>query len=202
MKRNEFNKWLERHGEAFPGLLDWIENKGGGKKLADRWFSVLKLTDYDSACQATDRMSGDAELVNSNYTSHAAKIKQLASGSSVYRSRQFAEGCVCKGTGMVEVMNDGRFNFQTCEGNPITAETVTVLCMCELGRWYAEHQGGPRVGGGEHYQMAQFREGMHVCGESDPHYDSEPISSRSVEDPFATDLPAYQPDLYVPKGVD
>ncbi len=201
MKRTEFNKWLERHGDTFPGLLKWMESNGG-KKIADRWFDVLKLTDYESACQATDRMLGDTDSVNSNYTSHPAKIKQISSGASVYRSREFSEGCICKGTGMVEVLNDGRFNFKTADGNRINADTVTVLCKCELGAWYLNHQGGPRQGGGEHSQMAQFREGMHVWGESYPEYDSPPISEAVSGDPFASDLPAYQPNLYTPRGVE
>lgn len=195
MKRIEFNKWLERHGEAFPGVLDWIETKGG-KRIADRWFDVLKLTDYEAACDATDKMLGNAETVNSNYTSHPAKVKQICSGQSLYRSREFSEGCMCNGTGFVEVLNDRV--FKTPDGNLITAETVTVLCKCPEGQWKLDHQGGPRVGGGEYPRMLMFDGSMRVWGVK--YDDPEPLSSKPS---FGFDsLPEFQPDLYQPKGVE
>lgn len=197
MKREEFDKWLKRHGEAFPGLADWVKSKGG-RSVADRWFGVLKLTDFDAACEATDRMLGDAESVNANYTSHPAIVRKLCSGQSHYRSREFSEGCMCKGTGFVEVLNDRV--FKTPDGNLITADTVTVLCKCPEGQWKLDHQGGPRLGGGEHPRMLMFDGSMRIWGVK---YDeTEPLSSKPSPSFGFDSLPEFQPDLYEPKGVD
>lgn len=50
-------------------------------------------------------------------------------------------GCrQCVGSGMVRIVNDGR--YWTALGNKITAPEVVVLCDCGRGRAYQDLQGG------------------------------------------------------------
>lgn len=204
MNAKEFKEWLADHCIKFPQLSKWFKEQPAGKAATvDAWFQTLKGISLRAAQGASARMHGNSDLSATFPSQHPAKIRELTKASTT--GNGFYSECMCHGSGMVEVVNIPG-SFKTPDKNTITAETVTVLCKCDRGQEMLSRQGGTDDQGRERPRMAMFDPlwmqlyGVDYSGTvSEP---AAPMSSMKVSDPFASDLPAYQPDLYMPKGVE
>lgn len=139
MNLSEYKIWFGFHTAKFPNVSAWFKSLGKrGRETSAEWvrnLSNLRLEDCKMASQQMADSPSMSELFPQN---HASKIRQLVTGISSARASAFAADCMCRGSGMVEVMNNGV--FKTPLGNVISKETVTVLCLCEKGRWMRQCQ--------------------------------------------------------------
>lgn len=139
MTLDEFKIWTAFHTSKFPNVSAWFKKLGRrGKETSAEWFRNLSNLNLEDCKKASQQMADSPQMAELFPQNHASKIRQLVTGISAARASAFAADCMCHGSGMVEVMNSGI--FKTPLGNVLSTETVTVLCLCEKGRWIRQSQ--------------------------------------------------------------
>jgi len=63
MNREQFDRWIEKHGRLFPGLRTWLAERGPDiEAILDAWIEVMESIPISQAELLTSRMlSGDVE---------------------------------------------------------------------------------------------------------------------------------------------
>ena len=135
MNFDEFKDWLKGHTRKFPSVQVFLNNlKSRKTEVTQDWFRTLSRVSLEDATNATERMYASEKLRNEFPQNHPAKIRELVSGITAARFDGEASKCICGGSGFVDVLNVHGC-FKTPLGNVITAETVTVACKCDIGKW-------------------------------------------------------------------
>lgn len=201
MNLSEFKDWYKKHTAAYPNVSAWF-SKLGNKRAAvwNDWFRELSNIGFDDAEAATRQMK--AQNFDGYPDKHVSRVREIVTGISSARAAEFSKGCMCKGTGMVEVMNNG--TFKTPFGNILKTETVTVLCTCDKGNWMHQKQEECRQRDPLRCQppMVHFDSSWMVTWEEDNRRKRTGLIVATPEPAKALvsswdQLPAYQEELYV-----
>ena len=141
MTAGEFDRWLEYHTKAYPGLQAWLTKNSGQLPF---WEKVLKRFGYSHCTEATDRLIVSDDQPR-GYTDHARAIARIArdvqlssTGSLRRKDRSVIDGhdvfkCpLCQDTGFVYVVSPSTIREYRC-GNLGAPRFCDVSCSCERG---------------------------------------------------------------------
>ena len=175
MNATDFETWLDYHGELFPSLSSWLENRIA-KGVVRGWKKAMARTDLADAKQSSDNMlAGDIRRPFLEEEHAAAIIKEsrrLKTERLRDVPRKFTPGgkesyrCLeCRDEGVrhvwhwrsLKAVQEGKL------GNPFTLYSAVVACECQAGeQWRAQKM--PVYSDKHFLALVRMEDGKRVCG--------------------------------------
>lgn len=148
--KSDFDRWLDYHSTAYPGMLKWLADKTN-KGQVDHMRRLLEPYSIDDLSAATDALYG-AEDQPRGYSEHARAIRRLVNpkqeskssaddGPKVVDGHLVASCPRCMDYGVVEVLSQKTIHAlrssDECPRHPVLG-TCILACSCNRGRGKAQ----------------------------------------------------------------